>query len=110
MRSRGRGYDVSEPVTTVRLAPAPSIAHLHDKSAAPGVQISGNNSMSGEEASNQFRFELLSADSATWARRGRMTANRGVVETPAFMPVGTQATVKTLHPMEVAETGAQIIL
>ena len=39
-----------------------------------------------------------------------MTTNRGVVETPAFMPVGTQATVKTLHPNEVAETGAQIIL
>jgi queuine tRNA-ribosyltransferase len=39
-----------------------------------------------------------------------MTTNRGVVETPTFMPVGTQATVKTLHPKEVAETGAQIIL
>jgi queuine tRNA-ribosyltransferase len=39
-----------------------------------------------------------------------MTTNRGIVETPAFMPVGTQATVKTLHPREVAETGAQIIL
>jgi queuine tRNA-ribosyltransferase len=39
-----------------------------------------------------------------------MTTNRGVVETPAFMPVGTQATVKTLHPKEVAETGAHIIL
>jgi queuine tRNA-ribosyltransferase len=66
--------------------------------------------MSGNEASNQFRFELFCFDSATWARRGRMTTNHGVVETPAFMPVGTQATVKTLHPMEVAESGAQIIL
>jgi queuine tRNA-ribosyltransferase len=66
--------------------------------------------MSGEEASNQFRFELLCVDSATWARRGRMTTNHGAVETPAFMPVGTQATVKTLHPTEVAKTGAQIIL
>lgn len=34
----------------------------------------------------------------------------GAIETPVFMPVGTQATVKTLHPAEVAETGAQIIL
>jgi queuine tRNA-ribosyltransferase len=39
-----------------------------------------------------------------------MTTSRGVVETPAFMPVGTQATVKTLDPIEVAETGAQIVL
>jgi len=39
-----------------------------------------------------------------------MSTNHGVVETPAFMPVGTQATVKTLDPREVAETGAQIIL
>jgi queuine tRNA-ribosyltransferase len=39
-----------------------------------------------------------------------MTTSHGVVETPAFMPVGTQATVKTLDPIEVAETGAQIVL
>jgi queuine tRNA-ribosyltransferase len=39
-----------------------------------------------------------------------MTTARGVVETPAFMPVGTQATVKTLHPDEVRGTGATIIL
>jgi queuine tRNA-ribosyltransferase len=39
-----------------------------------------------------------------------MTTARGVVETPAFMPVGTQATVKTLLPQEVRATGAQIIL
>jgi queuine tRNA-ribosyltransferase len=66
--------------------------------------------MNPEDCSNRFRFELLHVDPNTWARRGRMTTNRGVVETPAFMPVGTQATVKTLHPREVAETGAQIIL
>lgn len=66
--------------------------------------------MISEESPNRFRFELLSVDPTTWARRGRMTTNHGVVETPAFMPVGTQATVKTLHPNEVAETGAQIIL
>ena len=43
-------------------------------------------------------------------RRGRMDTGHGAVETPAFMPVGTQATVKTLLPEEVAATGAQIIL
>ena len=58
----------------------------------------------------RFRFELLAVDEQTWARRGRVTTTRGEIETPAFMPVGTQATVKTLHPVEVRATGAQIIL
>jgi queuine tRNA-ribosyltransferase len=57
-----------------------------------------------------FRFELLAIDHVSGARRGRMTTGHGVVETPAFMPVGTQATVKTLLPQEVRATGAQIIL
>ena len=58
----------------------------------------------------RFAFELLAVDGGTGARRGRLTTPHGVVETPAFMPVGTQATVKTLHPDEVAATGAQIVL
>ncbi len=58
----------------------------------------------------RVRFELLAVDEQTWARRGRLTTTRGEIETPAFMPVGTQATVKTLHPAEVRATGAQIIL
>ncbi len=58
----------------------------------------------------RFRFELQTEDTTTWARRGRIHTGRGTVETPAFMPVGTQATVKTLHPDEVRATGAQIIL
>ena len=44
------------------------------------------------------------------ARRGRIATTRGTIETPAFMPVGTQATVKTLDPDEVWRTGAQVIL
>lgn len=44
------------------------------------------------------------------ARRGRLEFTRGVVDTPAFMPVGTSATVKSLSPEEVSSTGAQIIL
>lgn len=55
-------------------------------------------------------FQLFSTSSASDARRGELRTSRGVVPTPAFMPVGTQATVKTLHPQEVAETGASIIL
>lgn len=61
-------------------------------------------------SSDRFRFDLLDEDDRTWARRGRIRTTRGVIETPAFMPVGTQATVKTLHPDEVRATGAQIIL
>lgn len=58
----------------------------------------------------RFAFDLLREDHQTMARRGRITTMHGAIETPVFMPVGTQATVKTLHPAEVAETGAQIIL
>ena len=55
-------------------------------------------------------FELLQTDSTTKARRGRLTTTRGVIQTPAFMPVGTQASVKALDPRELHEMGTQIIL
>lgn len=55
-----------------------------------------------------MKFELDTTDG--WARRGRLVFNRGVVETPAFMPVGTYGTVRGLTPEEVQDTGAQIIL
>jgi queuine tRNA-ribosyltransferase len=44
------------------------------------------------------------------ARRGVLTTRRGVIDTPAFMPVGTYATVKAMTPEEVREAGAQILL
>jgi queuine tRNA-ribosyltransferase len=50
------------------------------------------------------------ADGSTRARVGKLTLTHGVVETPQFMPVGTNATVKALTPAEIAETGASIIL
>jgi queuine tRNA-ribosyltransferase len=53
-------------------------------------------------------FELLKTDG--FARRGRLTLNHGVVETPAFMPVGTYGTVKGVTPRSLEEMGAQIIL
>jgi queuine tRNA-ribosyltransferase len=53
-------------------------------------------------------FELLESDGA--ARLGRLTTAHGTVETPVFMPVGTQATVKGLTPAQLAQTGAQIVL
>ncbi|MBQ0776539.1 tRNA guanosine(34) transglycosylase Tgt [Halopseudomonas sp.] len=53
-------------------------------------------------------FELLATDGK--ARRGRLTFPRGVVETPAFMPVGTYGTVKGMLPRDVEAIGAQIVL
>jgi queuine tRNA-ribosyltransferase len=50
------------------------------------------------------------ADGSTRARRGRLQLSHGVVETPQFMPVGTNATVKALDPADIAATGASIIL
>ncbi len=55
-----------------------------------------------------MQFELLKTDGA--ARRGCLTFDRGAVQTPAFMPVGTYGTVKAMTPEEVAATGAEIIL
>lgn len=55
-------------------------------------------------------FELFNTDSQSQARRGRLTLPHGVVETPAFMPVGTQGTVKACSPAELEAVGAQIIL
>ncbi len=55
-------------------------------------------------------FQLIQTDTATAARRGRLQTLHGAVETPIFMPVGTQGTVKALTPAQIRETGAQIIL
>jgi queuine tRNA-ribosyltransferase len=53
-------------------------------------------------------FEIVATDGA--ARRGRLTTPHGVVDTPAFMPVGTRGTVKSLTPDDLREVGAQIVL
>ncbi len=55
-------------------------------------------------------FELLLTDPGSRARLGRLRTAHGVVETPVFMPVGTQASVKALDPRELGEMGTQIIL
>jgi queuine tRNA-ribosyltransferase len=55
-------------------------------------------------------FELLGKDQSSKARRGRLATAHGVIETPAFMPVGTQGSVKAVSPRELREVGAQIIL
>lgn len=55
-----------------------------------------------------MQYELIQADGA--ARSGRLVFERGSVETPAFMPVGTYGTVKAMTPEELREVGAEIIL
>lgn len=57
-----------------------------------------------------IRFELLATDPAGAARLGRLHTPHGIVETPHFMPVGTQATVKNLAPRDLTDLGAQIML
>lgn len=55
-------------------------------------------------------YELLHQDPTSHARLGRVTTPHGDFDTPAFMPVGTQGTIKGLLPQSVADTGAQIVL
>ena len=58
----------------------------------------------------QNDFELLASDQHSKARRGRLKTAHGVIDTPAFMPVGTQGSVKGVSPRELRELNAQIIL
>ena len=64
--------------------------------------------MRAETILAMLQFELLTTEGQ--ARRGRLTLNHGVVETPVFMPVGTYGTVKGVTPQSLLEMGAQIIL
>ena len=61
-------------------------------------------------APSLVRFELLHVDASTGARRGRLHTPHGTVETPVFMPVGTQGTVKAVGPDDLDAIGTQIIL
>src|SRR5213596_4106576 len=55
-------------------------------------------------------FDLLTTDPRSKARQGRVTTAHGVIETPAFIPVGTQASIKAVSPRELRELEAQIVL
>src|SRR6266850_2668898 len=57
-----------------------------------------------------LRFQISSTNPPSPARTGTITTNHGPFQTPAFMPVGTQGTIKGILPDHVAATGAQIIL
>ena len=58
----------------------------------------------------KIKYELLKNDTQTKSRYGLLHTNYGTFETPMFMPVGTQATVKTLSPEEIKEIGSGVIL
>ncbi len=55
-------------------------------------------------------YKLIHKGAGSAARLGRLSTSRGDIDTPAFMPVGTQATVKTLAPSDLLDSGAQIML
>ncbi len=57
-----------------------------------------------------FRFDILAKDPLTHARAGRVEARHGSFSTPAFLPVGTQGTIKSLTPEELTEVGVEAIL
>ena len=57
-----------------------------------------------------LRFDILSRSRRSHARAGRVETLHGAFETPAFMPVGTKATIKGVYPSMVAQTGAQVVL
>ena len=57
-----------------------------------------------------FEYEILKECKSTGARIGRFHTPHGSFETPIFMPVGTQATVKAVTPRDLKEIGAQVIL
>lgn len=86
----------------------PSPPDLQQSNSHQSNSHQSGSHQSGSHQKCRMEFSLLATDGA--ARRGRMKFPRGVVDTPAFMPVGTQGTVKSLSPHEVAATGAQIVL
>lgn len=57
-----------------------------------------------------FKFEIVKKSKKSKARVGRIHTDRGIIDTPIFMPVGTQGTVKTMSPRDLDEAKAQIIL
>src|SRR3954470_10325425 len=85
-RNRGSSYRYST------IPPAPSSASTGDMTDRP------------------LKYELIYTDPSSRARLGRVTTRHGAFDTPAFMPVGTQGTIKGVLPDHVAATGSQIVL
>src|SRR5450432_2537192 len=75
--------------------------------ALPVLQLRGRDAAHAQRSMNPS-FSIAAVDGA--ARTGRLTTAHGVIETPAFMPVGTYGTVKAMTPEELEGLGAQVIL
>src|ERR1700687_5920739 len=63
-----------------------------------------------QESMSSFSFTVEAECSESWARAGTIQTAHGSIQTPIFMPVGTQATVKSVSPEELCQAGAAIIL
>ncbi|MEN9893175.1 MAG: hypothetical protein RLY78_3470 [Pseudomonadota bacterium] len=93
------------PDTAAAVTPAHAGIGPPDTGTHPGARTGHG---AATIAATMLRFDLLSTEGH--ARRGRLTLNHGVVETPIFMPVGTYGTVKGVLPQSLKDMGAQIIL
>jgi queuine tRNA-ribosyltransferase len=74
------------------------------------IPIRETRALPGQCAKISPVFELIAQDRQSKARQGRLTTAHGVIETPVFMPIGTQGSVKAVSPGELHELNAQIIL
>jgi queuine tRNA-ribosyltransferase len=83
-------------------------AQTHRRTDAPTHRRTDAQTHRRTDAQKTMKFDLISTDGE--ARRGRLTFERGTVETPAFMPVGTYGTVKAMTPEELRSIGAEIVL
>ncbi len=82
--------------------------HITTSTPDPNADRMGLGQPLPEPRPTEFGFELLAKDGD--ARRGEVTMPRGTIRTPAFMPVGTAATVKFMYPGQVRDLGADVIL
>lgn len=81
-----------------------------DNSSIRGIQSSGSPTRDRNLLMSPFSFTIDAECPETWARAGTIQTPHGSIATPIFMPVGTQATVKSVSPEELREAGATIIL
>ena len=84
------------------------LEHVNSKNERTNYTISHHTRKQLLQKPYTMQFELLKTDGA--ARRGTLTLNHGVVQTPVFMPVGTYGTVKAMTPASLNDIGAQICL
>src|SRR5439155_18174829 len=87
--------------------PRAGARHLPHRSG-PAVPLLFLRRRDADPVSAPFSFSILARDPRSAARRGRITTPHGTIETPAFMPVGTAGTVKSLTPEDVQDLGFDV--